>query len=250
LNTQQMSRHAIASCGYRCMGLYGSKPTRRQMLCHATAESHHKVALDILQAFRPTVPFDMGTARIDGPGRVRELARHQHLVVARLPGPDRDICLAFRQIEIPVGHDKLDLQAWIARMKTIDESCPYQTIAQGRGAGHANCTGEPLVARPHLAIEGSHRLLDPFRIAPQPLAELGEAITIRMTLDKPAAEPLFELREPACHGRLVDAECFRCRQRATAAGEGEEVLEVVPGEHALDYATLRMAFAILRLPRL
>src|SRR5262249_55114948 len=62
-----------------------------------------------------------------------------------------------------------------------------------------------------------------------------------MTLDQLLAETIFQLRQTALHGRLIHAKCLRRGQHAAGAREREEMLKIVPIEHALSMQSCQVA---------
>src|SRR4029077_9129386 len=64
------------------------------------------------------------------------------------------------------------------------------------------------------------------------LAELRQAVAGRAALHQAAAELLLERRDAPVHGRLAQPQRLGGRERAAVAGDGEEVAQVVPVEHA------------------
>jgi hypothetical protein len=77
------------------------------------------VTVEIFRPLRPTVPFDVGAARINCPRIVRDLTTNQSWI-ARLSASHGNLGLAFRQIEKPFGDDEINPQPRKARLKCIN----------------------------------------------------------------------------------------------------------------------------------
>jgi hypothetical protein len=116
--------------------------------------------------------FYISATRVHCPRRVRDLAADEGFILW-LAGADRDVGLAFGQIEKPVADHQLNPQAGMERVKGVDEGCPLEAARQHRSAGHANGAGETFVACGEVALEGRHRCLDALGGGSQFLSKLG-----------------------------------------------------------------------------
>jgi hypothetical protein len=81
-------------------------------------------------------------------------------------------------------------------------------------------------------LEIPDRGLDAFGERQQRGAVFGEAIAARGPRHQRLPDPAFELFEPAMHGRLAGAERLAGGNRAAMARNREEILQIVPVEHA------------------
>jgi hypothetical protein len=106
---------------------------------------------------------------------------------------NRDVGLAFGQIEEPVADHQFDPQAGMERVKRVDERYPPEAICQDRSAGYANGAGETLVGRREMALERRHRRFDALGRGPQFLSKLGQSVAREVALDQPAAEALLPM---------------------------------------------------------
>jgi hypothetical protein len=82
------------------------------------------------------------------------------------------------------------------------------------------------------ALKIPDRSLDAFGERQQRGAVFGQAIAAGLPCHQRPPEPALELFEPAMHGRLAGAERLAGGNRAAMARNGEEMLQIVPVEHA------------------
>ena len=125
--------------------------------------------------------LQIAMARIDRPRCFRDLAADKRLVT-RLAGADRKVSLAFGQIKKPVADHELDPQAWMARVKLVDEMGSPHMIRQDRSARHTNGAVKLLVRCGELALECRHRSFNSLGGGRQFLSKLGQAVTREVTL--------------------------------------------------------------------
>ena len=78
------------------------------MLTHRRVEPHQGMLLQVFDARRLAVALDVLAARVDRPERVADLAPDQRFVVG-VARAQRDVGLAFREVEILVAGDELQL---------------------------------------------------------------------------------------------------------------------------------------------
>jgi hypothetical protein len=69
-------------------------------------------------------------------------------------------------------------------------------------------------------------------VAAQFLPEFGQPVAGWVSHHELLTELPFERLKPAMDGRLAEAQRFRRRERAAAAGDRDEISEVVPVKHA------------------
>ena len=120
----------VASCCNRGMVCHRALPSRTWIIRDRAVAADNEMALQVLRIIRPTIPFHIGTAGIDRPGRISDLAADEGFVLG-LAEADRDVGLPFGQIKNPVADYQLDPQTRIACMKGIDEWRPSETDPPG-----------------------------------------------------------------------------------------------------------------------
>ena len=137
-------------------------PSCARIIHNRAVAGDNEVALQVLRIARPTMPFHVGTAAIQSPGHINDLAADEGFI-PRLADADRDVGLPFGQVENPVADHQLDPQTRMAGMKGVDERCPSEASRHARSAGHPNGARETFVTRGEVTLECRHRCLDALR---------------------------------------------------------------------------------------
>jgi len=176
------------------------------------------------------LPLGITAARVDRPQRIADLAADQRTVIG-VAGPERDVGLAAREIEVAIAHHELDMQARIAVVKSLDQAGGGQAHDDRLGTGHAHDAdgGAPLGLHP--LLERRHGVGDALRMRKHGLPEFGQLVAGRLALHQALAQAALQLRETPLHRGLIDAQRTRRRQHAAVLRHGEKVAEIVPVEH-------------------
>ena len=88
------------------------------MIPDVAIEFDHRMTGDVFGALHPAVAIEVGSAAIERPGYIGNLASHERFFV-RNTGADRDIGFALGDIEEVVAHDQLDPQAGMTAVKGL-----------------------------------------------------------------------------------------------------------------------------------
>src|SRR5262245_26643589 len=195
------------------------------------------------------MPFHIGTASIYRPGHIRDLAADESFLPG-LADAEGDVGFAFGQIKSPVADHEFDPKTGITCMKSVDKWRPPEASGHARSAGYADGAREALVTRDEVTFEGCHRCLNILGGGLQFSSELGQSIAAEMALNQPTTEMPLKLCNATLHRGLIDAESLGSCLHAARAGERQKMLEIVPCKrgHGAQYAILRTALAIFRLP--